>query len=60
MADAYRRLSATIGRWVSVEQADGAREGRARDVTDDGHLVVEIDGRPVTLAAAEVVHLRTV
>ena len=59
VADAYRRLSATIGRRVSVEQADGAREGRAEDVTDDGHLVVEIDGRPVTLAAAEVVHLRT-
>jgi len=56
---AYRRLSATIGRRVRVEQADGAREGTARDVTDDGHLVVDIDGRPVTLAAAEVVHLRT-
>jgi BirA family transcriptional regulator, biotin operon repressor / biotin---[acetyl-CoA-carboxylase] ligase len=56
--DAYRRLSATIGRAVRVEQADSARDGVARDVTDDGHLVVEVDGRLLTLAAAEVLHLR--
>jgi BirA family biotin operon repressor/biotin-[acetyl-CoA-carboxylase] ligase len=56
--DRYRHRSATIGRRVRVERPEGPVVGVARDVTDEGHLVVDIDGRAVTFAAADVVHLR--
>jgi BirA family biotin operon repressor/biotin-[acetyl-CoA-carboxylase] ligase len=56
--DRYRHRSATIGRRVRVELPDGPAVGEARDVTDEGHLVVEISGRMETFAAADVVHLR--
>lgn len=54
----YRDLSATIGRRVRVEVAAGTRTGRAVDVDDDGHLVVEHDGERTAVAAGDVVHLR--
>lgn len=54
----YRHLSATIGRRVRVEMASGALTGQAVDVDDDGHLVVELGGELVPVAAGDVVHLR--
>jgi BirA family biotin operon repressor/biotin-[acetyl-CoA-carboxylase] ligase len=58
VVDRYRSHSATIGRRVRLVLPDGDRVGVARDVTDEGHLVAEVDGRLVTYAAADVVHLR--
>lgn len=55
----YLTRSATVGRDVRVERPDGTLEGRAVDVTVDGHLVVEDQtGSAVEIAAGDVVHLR--
>lgn len=50
----YRSLCETIGSRVRVELSDGAFEGVAEGVNDDGSLVV--DGKRVV--AGDVVHLR--
>ena len=56
--DLYRARSATIGRRVRLELRDATLVGTGVDVTDDGHLVVDVDGRRTAYAAADVVHLR--
>lgn len=57
--DAYRARLSTRGRRVRVEQAAGLLTGVAVDVDDDGHLLLDDDeGRRVTVAAGDVVHLR--
>jgi BirA family biotin operon repressor/biotin-[acetyl-CoA-carboxylase] ligase len=56
----YRTLSATLGRDVRVETAAGSVTGAAADVTDEGHLVLDVAGERVTVAAGDVVHLRAV
>ena len=56
MVDAARRVSATLGRRVSVELGDGrVLEGLAEDVDDRGGLLLE-GGRRVVVG--DVVHLR--
>lgn len=61
LAALYRELLGTIGRDVQVTLPDGSFDGVAVDVTPQGHLVVEVDveGERRTLAAGDVVHLRT-
>ena len=54
----YRRWSVTIGRTVRVETGGAAVTGVAQAVTDEGHLVVEVDGASVTFASADVTHAR--
>lgn len=56
----YHELSATIGRDVRVELPHGTIEGRAVEVTEDGHLVVHTSGHPHRreIAVGDVVHLR--
>lgn len=56
--EAYRRRCSTLGRRVRVELADGAVEGRAVDVADDGRLVVEDANGRREISAGDVVHLR--
>jgi len=57
--DAWRARSSTLGRDVRVDLGATEVEGRAVDVTADGHLVVETaDGTRRTLAVGDVVHLR--
>ena len=51
---AWRSSSATLGRRVRVDLGGEVVEGVARDVTDEGHLVV--DDRTITVG--DVVHLR--
>lgn len=58
LLERYRRRSATLGRQVRVELPDGPLFGEAVDVTDEGLLVVEIDGVRQRFAAADVTHLR--
>jgi BirA family transcriptional regulator, biotin operon repressor / biotin---[acetyl-CoA-carboxylase] ligase len=54
----YRHLSCTLGRQVRVELGSGALTGHATDLTPDGHLLVELAGELVPVAAGDVVHLR--
>ena len=55
----YRELSATLGQAVRVELPDGTfLEGTARDLADDGRLVVDTPAGPRPLAAGDVTHLR--
>ena len=55
----WRTRSATLGRQVRVDLGADDLVGRAVDVTDAGHLVVEtVDGDRRTVAVGDVVHLR--
>jgi len=56
----YHELSATIGRDVRVELPHETIEGRAVEVTGDGHLVVHTAGHPHRreIAVGDVVHVR--
>jgi BirA family transcriptional regulator, biotin operon repressor / biotin---[acetyl-CoA-carboxylase] ligase len=54
----YRRRCSTLGRPVRVTRSEGDLEGRAVDVSDDGHLLVEAGGEVVEVAVGDVLHLR--
>jgi BirA family transcriptional regulator, biotin operon repressor / biotin---[acetyl-CoA-carboxylase] ligase len=55
----WRSRSATLGRAVRVDLGADDVEGKAVDVTDDGHLVVEtLEGERRVFAVGDVVHLR--
>ena len=56
----YRRGSATIGREVRVEVADESFTGTASDITDDGHLLVDVGVCLRTVTAGDVIHLRPI
>lgn len=58
VAAEYRRNLSTIGRVVRVELADESFVGRALDVNDDGHLLVDIGACIRAVPAGDVVHLR--
>jgi len=58
VASAYRRACTTVGRPVSVELPDETFTGRAADVTDEGHLLVDVGTCLRTVTTADVVHLR--
>lgn len=56
----WRSRSATLGRAVRVDLGADDLDGRAVDVTEAGHLVVEtVEGERRTLAVGDVVHLRS-
>jgi BirA family biotin operon repressor/biotin-[acetyl-CoA-carboxylase] ligase len=57
VAGDYRARCATIGRDVRVDLPGETFEGRAVDVDDDGHLVVDTGDRARTVAAGDVVHV---
>ncbi|MBJ31393.1 MAG: biotin--[acetyl-CoA-carboxylase] ligase [Acidimicrobiaceae bacterium] len=54
----HLRRSATVGRRVSVELADGPMEAVAVDIALDGGLVLDVEGQLVEVRAGDVVHLR--
>jgi BirA family biotin operon repressor/biotin-[acetyl-CoA-carboxylase] ligase len=54
IVDEWRKVSATLGRHVRVDLGSESIEGIARDVTDEGHLIVG----ERTIAVGDVVHLR--
>lgn len=56
----YRSWSVTVGRPVRVELASEAVTGTAEGVTDEGHLMVRVDGRLLTFASGDVTHARLV
>ncbi|MBX3284797.1 MAG: biotin--[acetyl-CoA-carboxylase] ligase [Actinobacteria bacterium] len=59
LLDAWRARSATLGRRVRVDLGADDVVGTAIDVTEEGHLVVEVlEGGRRVLAVGDVVHLR--
>lgn len=56
--DDYRAACDTLGQRVRVEGERTELVGRAVDLTDDGHLVLDVDGREHVVTAGDVVHLR--
>lgn len=55
----HRACCVTIGRDVRVELAGETFHGRAVDVSEDGHLVVDPGNGPLrTVSAGDVIHLR--
>lgn len=61
LLEGWRTRSATLGRQVRVDLGADDLVGRAVDVTDAGHLVVEtVDGERRTVAVGDVVHLRAI
>ena len=58
VASEYRRSCVTVGRVVRVELADETFTGTAADVSDDGHLLVDIGMCLRTVTAGDVIHVR--
>ena len=58
LLDDYRRRCTTLGRTVRVELEDETFEGRAVDVTENGHLVVDTASDRRELTVGDVGHLR--
>lgn len=56
----YRKNCATLGKEVRVIEDEKKYLGTARDITDQGAIIVNIDGRDIVLAAADIQHLRQV
>lgn len=54
----YRHLCSTLGRTVRVDLGSGSVVGDAVDLTPEGHLLVELAGEMLPIAAGDVVHLR--
>ena len=55
----YRARSATIGSRVRATLPGGRRiVGLARDIDEQGRLVMDVGGQPVAISAGDVVHLR--
>ncbi|MEY2567838.1 MAG: BirA family transcriptional regulator [Actinomycetota bacterium] len=60
VASEFRRRCATLGRAVRIELADESFTGTASDVSDEGHLLVDVGVCLRTVTAGDVVHLRAV
>jgi BirA family biotin operon repressor/biotin-[acetyl-CoA-carboxylase] ligase len=58
ITEEVRRRSATLGRRVRVERAGDPLVGKAIDLTEEGHLVVETTRGRVAVATGDVVLLR--
>jgi BirA family biotin operon repressor/biotin-[acetyl-CoA-carboxylase] ligase len=58
LVDDCRERCATIGRDVRVELPDEVLTGRAVDIDDDGHLLVDTGAGVRVVAAGDVVHVR--
>jgi BirA family biotin operon repressor/biotin-[acetyl-CoA-carboxylase] ligase len=59
LREAILKISATVGRQVSVEFPDGEKAfGKAQDIDAVGRLVVETSSETLTVSAGDVLHLR--
>lgn len=58
VASDYRRACATLGRTVRVELEGETFTGTAADVSDEGHLLVDVGTCLRTVVAGDVLHLR--
>ncbi|HZU74655.1 MAG TPA: biotin--[acetyl-CoA-carboxylase] ligase [Acidimicrobiales bacterium] len=59
VASEYRSRCSTIGRTVRVDLAGESFTGTALDVSDDGHLIVDVGACMRQVTAGDVVHLRS-
>lgn len=57
---AYRTSCVTLGHAVHVDLPNGAIDGIAYDVADDGRLVIDVGGDRVSVAVGDVTHVRHV
>jgi BirA family biotin operon repressor/biotin-[acetyl-CoA-carboxylase] ligase len=53
-----RTHSATIGRDVRVETANGSFEGSAVGIDDDGRLLIHRDGSTTAVTVGDIIHAR--
>ncbi|MEY2475848.1 MAG: BirA family transcriptional regulator [Actinomycetota bacterium] len=60
VASEFRRRCVTLGRVVRVDLADETFTGTAADVSDEGHLLVDVGVCLRTVTAGDVIHLRPV
>ena len=58
VAGEYRRCCVTIGRVVRVDLSAESFTGRALDIDDEGHLLVDVGPCVRTVAAGDVIHIR--
>jgi BirA family biotin operon repressor/biotin-[acetyl-CoA-carboxylase] ligase len=58
LAGEYRRRCSTLGRAVRVSGVDETFTGTATDISESGHLLVDVGACIRTVAAGDVVHLR--
>lgn len=58
VASAYRRACTTLGQVVRVDLDGETFTGTAADVSDEGHLLVDVGMCLRTVTAGDVVHLR--
>jgi BirA family biotin operon repressor/biotin-[acetyl-CoA-carboxylase] ligase len=54
----YRQRCATVGRLVRIDLGDETFTGTVADVSDEGHLLVDVGMCIRTVTAGDVVHLR--
>jgi BirA family biotin operon repressor/biotin-[acetyl-CoA-carboxylase] ligase len=55
--DDWRELSVTLGKNVKVTLPNGEVIGIARDIADDGSLILDVNGQHVTVNAGDCQHL---
>jgi BirA family biotin operon repressor/biotin-[acetyl-CoA-carboxylase] ligase len=53
----WRSLSDTLGRNVRITTTTGELEGLAKDIDEDGSLIVEVEGRTEIILAGDCKHL---
>lgn len=58
LLETYRKVCSTIGREVSVTEDEKEFTGVAKGVTEQGAIIVNVDGADRVFAAADVHHLR--
>ena len=58
LRDEYRRALVTLKRSVRVERTADVVVGVARDIDDNGRLIVDVDGVAVVVSSGDVVHVR--
>jgi Biotin-(acetyl-CoA carboxylase) ligase len=54
----WKSHSSTVGRTVKIVAEDGVHYGIAVGLTEDGGLVVDINGEKRVFRVGEVIHLR--
>ena len=57
--DEWRKISATLGAKIRVHEEGKVTEGVAKDIGEDGALIVETDDGEVNVLLGDVSHLRT-
>lgn len=57
--DEWRKMSSTLGAKIRIHEEERVTEGVAKDIGEDGALIVETDDGVVNVLLGDVSHLRT-